>query len=212
MLIRRMQFAGLLVAVGVSLGVAASDADKPLVFEAGERRDPFAFSARLNLATIAPPPPVIPAIPSFDIAGTRVKLAELYDQAESHFLDAQSSEAIQMCDSGLALIQGIPVESRHAIGSEQERILRLRTAATRALSREEAEKQFKALNLSLTGVVVHDGQSQAIVNSKVVTRGQVIALPESTQDAVVLEIRDGAVVFLYRGYRILREIKADSVR
>jgi hypothetical protein len=211
MLSRRMQCAGLFAAAIVSLGCAmASDEDKPLVFEQGSRRDPFTFS--VMPAYIPPPPPPVSREPEFDIHGAREKLTQLYNRAELMFLESQGVATVRVCDEGLLLIQGIPVETRNSFGVEQERILRLRTAANRMISRAEAEGQFKALNLSLTGVVIRDGQSKAIVNSKVVARGELIPLPEATQDTVVLDIQDDAVVFLYRGYRMMRTIKADSGR
>lgn len=216
MLSRRMQCAGLLAFAVAAFGAAASDVetvakgDDSFVIVPGDRRDPFTFRRTIEMPVMPKrddyvPPPII--VDDFNRVATRLKLSQVYDRAENAFMNAQLNEAMQACDEGLGVIQGIPQNHRDGFGGEQNSILRLRAAVNHQLVRDEAQRQFEALNISLTGVVARTGLSQAIVNSRVVTRGEIVPLENAPQNVLVLEIRQNEVIFLYRGFRMNVPIK-----
>ena len=214
MLSRRMQCAGLFAFAVAAFGAAASDVetiakgDDSFVIVPGERRDPFTFRRKIETPTTGCYPVLPPVvIDDFNRAATRLKLSQVYDRAENAFMNSQLNEAMLACDEGLGVIQGIPQNHRDGFGDEQNSILRLRAAVNHQLVRDEAQRQFDALNISLTGVVARTGLSQAIVNSRVVTRGEIVSLENAPQNVLVLEIRQNEVIFLYRGFRMNVPIK-----
>ncbi len=215
MLSRRMQCAGLFAMAMISFGGAmASETDAPFVVEQRDRRDPFTFRSKFGVQAVKEDVtgcyPVPPVPPTFDLIAARAKLQETYARAENAFLDAQFPQSLQGCDEGLTVLQSIPENQRASFGTFQNDLARLRTATERQIQRAEAQRQFDSLNVSLTGVVVHDRQSQAIVNAKIVSRGELVPLTNSPQDVIVLEIRPQEVVFLFHGYRMPVAIKDNA--
>ena len=209
-----MALVGFGTAIASDVETQAPKNDEAFVFPQTDRRDPFTFRQKIEIQVTKTPydPPPPPPIDNFNPIATRLKLAQTYDRAENAFLNAQLNETQQACDEGLSLLQSIPQNRRGEFGSEQTAILRLRTAAERQIVRAEAQRQFEALNISLTGVVARTGLSQAIVNAKVVTRGEIVPLENAPQSVLVHEIRQSEVIFLYRGFRMPVVIKEGADR
>jgi len=213
MLSRRMQCAGLFAFALAAFGsAAASEADAPFIVQQNDRRDPFTFRAKYEIQAVKEDVTYDPPPPAFDLVAARAKLRETYARAENAFLDAQFPQSLQGCDEGLTVLQSIPENQRASFGTFQNDLARLRTASDRQIQRAEAQRQFESLNVSLTGVVVHDRQSQAIVNAKIVSRGELVPLANAPQDVIVLEIRPNEVVFLFHGYRMPVAIKEGSAQ
>lgn len=183
----------------------ASDVDEPHVFDPAHRRDPFTFRQSIPTGPVIWDP--VPVEPVFDPQATREEIRRHYDSAEQAFLDANWNSVLVSCARAIDVLRAVPMEERNKFSGEETAIFRLHTAADRMILREEAQNQFKALNIALTGVVARNASAQAIVNSKIVSRGTVVPVPNAPQDVVVLEIRANEVVFLYRGFRMTVEIK-----
>jgi len=83
----------------------------------------------------------------------------------------------------------------------REKLLELRRAGERVRQRQEAEKKFRDMNIRLTGVVARAHHSQAIVNGKIVGKGEAVAVSENN-DVVVDEIQPDQVIFLFQGYKM----------
>ena len=204
MLSRRMQCAGLFAMAMISFGGAmASEAAAPFVVQQNDRRDPFTFA--LNYPHSVPVKEVIvwdpPAAP-FDLSIAREKLTNVSAQAENALLEGKSSEALYACDIGLGVLASVPPDRISTFGKEQTEIIRFREAATRIAQRANAERDFKMSGLSLSGVIAGKSQSSAIVNGKVVNRGELIPLLNDAEHVMVVDIQPGAVIFLFRGYRM----------
>ena len=82
-------------------------------------------------------------------------------------------------------------------------LIRMRKAAERIKQRQDAERDFNQMNIKLTGVVAREKNSQAIVNAKVVTKGDVVPSSNEGVDVVVADILPQQVVFVFRGYKMM---------
>lgn len=166
------------------------------------KRDPF--TAPLTWIEYVKPPPYQQPPPSEQKA--RDELANLYIQSENAILEGDSKSALMLADQGLDLVNKLANESIVRLNAERNQLVRARTVADRLYQRELAEKEFAQLNLSLTGVV-QSKQARAILNSRVVGRGEVITLPNSVQVVVVTDIQADKVIVRYRGYLMAVELK-----
>lgn len=173
--------------------------EKPWKFEFGGRRDPFNFGAIVNPHVIACefPPKVKDPIPP----------ATYFAEATSAFLernrDEKLSEALAKCDASLKAL----AEDPNTLGDPRaqdlrEQLIDLRKAAQGVAQRKNAERKFNTIPLRLTGIVRRDSGSQAIVNSRTVRKGDVVA---DANDSIVYveEIRADGVVVVFEGYRML---------
>lgn len=184
---------------------------KPFRFDMGGRRDPFVFISEI---------PVIQD-PTLTQTGDGVKLAPLDQkiieqikaEAEAHYAEAErafqefskegkAQEAINKCDEGLKAFAQYPnAGAQEAWRDIRERLFDLRKAAERVRQRQEAKKKFDELNIRLTGIVARERNSQAIINSRTVRKGDVVAASEA-YDVVVDEIRNDQVVFVFQGFKM----------
>jgi hypothetical protein len=166
------------------------------------KRDPFAYQFIYGLPGDPPPPNGS----QFDPIAARNMLDMFIGRAESQLLEGNESEALVACDRGLEIVANIPDRNIAKFYSDRDRLIRLRTVADRQHQRQSAEREFAQLNLSLTGVV-QSKQARAILNSRVVGRGEVITLPNSVQVVVVTDIQADKVIVRYRGYLMAVELK-----
>lgn len=182
-------------------------------FDKGERRDPFTFAKG---AAIRPgpgpdpepgPPPINPA----EIQAKKAEAEQHYAAAEEDMLDSKSVEAVQKCDKGLEVFKDIPnIATYKELQDIRERLFRLRKAAERIRTRQEAERDFGALAIRVTGVVARERNSHAIVNAKVVSKGELVPTTQDGPDIVVDEILPQQVVFLFRGFRMMLTVSESS--
>ncbi|MCY3020544.1 MAG: hypothetical protein NTW87_16100 [Planctomycetota bacterium] len=115
---------------------------------------------------------------------------------------------LAQCDAGLAVFRDIPDIAKHRGIAEvqellnvREKLLDLRRAADRLWQRQEAERQFRELDLRVSGVIASGRHALAIVNGRTATRGAVVATSDN-QMVTVDEIRPDHVVFVWRGFKI----------
>lgn len=186
---------------------------RPFKFEMGERRDPFVFIAKAPVApvegTTTPGPqgdqPGI-NLSNETIAKVKAEAEAFYAEAERAFLEfsreGKAVEAIAKCDEGLNLFTQYQRASTVPQWQEiREKLFDLRKAADRIRQRQDAIRKFEELNIRLTGIVAKERNSQAIVNSRTVRKGDVVAAGESS-DVVVDEIRPDQVVFVFQGFKM----------
>ncbi len=176
---------------------------EPWKFVDDGMRDPFTFirvkEAEVKIETVESVTPKDPRIRIEQEA--REKLAK----AETQFKSAQYKSAITNCDEGLESISKLEKDVRLpevSIQEIREKLYSLRTAAERLYNRKIAEQAFKQLNIKVTGVVAKNRNSLAIVNSRVVTRGDLIESTDQSGGAIVDEILPGRVILRFRGYRM----------
>jgi len=179
--------------------------EKPWVFESRGRRDPFTFAIKPTIVPDAIPgttPGEIQIV--LDPALIRQKKAEAeakYAEAENIFMDigkeGRSMEAIAKCDEGLKVLS----DANTNYGSIPEwqpvraHLENLRKASERMKQRQDAEKKFREVNIRLTGVVARERKSQAIVNGKTVSKGDIVAASDN-YDVSVDDIHPDQVVFV----------------
>jgi hypothetical protein len=187
---------------------------RPFKFEMGERRDPFVFIAKAPVQQIENPG-TTPGTPGTEpginlsnetIAKVKAEAEAFYAEAERAFLEfsreGKAVEAIAKCDEGLNLFTQYQKASTVPQWQEiREKLFDLRKAADRIRQRQDAKRKFEELNIRLTGIVAKEKNSQAIVNSRTVRKGDVVAAGESS-DVVVDEIRPDQVVFVFQGFKM----------
>ncbi|MCW8133638.1 MAG: hypothetical protein KIS92_25055 [Planctomycetota bacterium] len=179
--------------------------EPPFVYDDGGRRDPFTFTKPIIAPTETAPGPdqIAPST-----------LIVLKEQAERNYLLAEQlmmagnpREAITACDKGLEGFREIKnIEEVPDLQDMRERLFRLRKAADRLRSRADAEQAFKNLNLRVSGVVARDRDSRAIVNNKVVGKGDLILASDNSEGAIVDDIVPGRVVVRFRGYKMVLDV------
>lgn len=197
----------LTVLAGIGFGVRAEGLEeKPWKFDAGNRRDPFAYN--LNFPEehqYLKPRPVVK---------DSVLPAKYYAEAVQAFFELTSedkiTETLAKCDAGLKILAEDPNTSENPWKQElRENLLDLRKAAQRVSQRIQTEKKFKAIDLRLTGIVRRNHGSQAIVNNRTVRKGDVVAAADSS--VVVLdEIRTDEVVVVFEGFRMSLSLTENS--
>ena len=209
----RTQIGSIAVLSAVLVGaVCASDESNGGV-ESGHRRDPFTFIS--TLPDVAPPTPVRPPpgtvqTPMIDLVAMHLKLQTIYEKAESEFLDGNAGSALAACDEGMATLQSIPADVRSNFGQQQTSFQQMLTAAQRNIAREANERAFKQLNIAVTGLVIRERQPHAIINARIVGRGDyvVTALPDQTP--LITDIRRDEVIVMYRGYLMPLTVPVDD--
>lgn len=184
---------------------------KPFKFEMGTRRDPFVYISEVPdiSGPVTPGPQGGPAIGPID----KKIIEQVKAEAEAHYAEAyrafqefskegKAQEAINKCDEGLKLFAPFSYAGSVDEWREiRENLFDLRKAADKVRQRQEAKKKFDELNIRLTGIVSRERNSQAIVNSKTVRKGDVVAASDA-YDVVVDEIRNDQVVFVFQGFKM----------
>jgi len=203
---RQLMVSLAVLAAGMGSGVCAEGIEeKPWKFEGGDRRDPFAFTLKMEMEAKPDVPPE---------AMNSVAPATYYAEAMSAFRELNKEdrvqEAIAKCDAGLKILAEDPNTSENPRKLElRENLLDLRKAAQRVSQRMETERKFKTINLKLTGIVRRSQGSQAIVNNRAVRKGDVVAAADSS--VVVLdEIRSDEVVVVFEGVRMSLSLAENS--
>jgi len=200
----------LVLATGTSWSVHAEDKpadtnleEKKWKFEPGNRRDPFVFIPKVDVVQKDDPPEM----------KNVVAPATYYAEAMSAFLeqnrDEKLRETLAKCEAGLQGLADDPNTAGDPRAQDlRERLIDLRKAAQRVIRRKEVEQKFKSIPLRLTGIVRRDHGSQAIVNSRLAKKGDVVA---AADDSVVVleEIRADEIIVVFEGYRMLLNL-ADS--
>jgi hypothetical protein len=188
---------------------APTFADEPaFLYEDGGRRDPFTF-----LKVVAPAPgtpgapgdtgPMVQSV----IEEIKATAERNYVQAEQLMMSGNPREAVTLCDKGLDAFREIKnVEDVPALQDLRERLFRLRKAAERLRNRADAELAFKNMNLRVSGVVARERDSRAIVNNKVVGKGDLILASDNSEGAIVDDIVPGRVIVRFRGYKMVLDV------
>jgi len=195
--------------------------EKPFEFAAENDRDPFTFRRKpivqardtVRDTTSTLPPGPVTAVSAEAIRQKTADMEKWYGEAELAFMlqtgrDTRLSEVAFKCDKGLELLKDLPDVTRcpdpvavRDLLQVKEKLLELRRAGERVRQRQDAEKKFRDMNIRLTGVVARERRSQAIVNGKIVGKGEVVAVSENN-DVVVDEIQPDQVIFLFQGYKM----------
>lgn len=178
--------------------------DDSFVFEVSGRRDPFSFTREIpQIQSVSPGGEVATEtkIDPAKIAQKRFEALTQYSLAENLFTEDNFIDALRHCDTGLEVFKDIPMRDYRELQEIRDSLIRLRKASERLKQRGDVEREFSLMNVKLTGVVSRAKNSEAIVNQKIVRRGDFIPTPE--QNVIVTEILPEHVVFTYKEYRIV---------
>jgi len=122
-------------------------------------------------------------------------------------MDGNVLSTIHNCDKGIDVFKKTTdIGTYRELLEIRERLTDLRRAGERLKSREDAEAEFERIGVRLTGVVAREKHSQAIVNGKTVSKGDIVSANNESVDIVVDDIRPDQVIFLFRGYRVTQEL------
>lgn len=196
--------------------------EKQFKFDAKARRDPFAFRLKY------PPPPEKPKVtipangdPPPITFETREKMNDAkksLTESEGLFMKMETAESLARCQSGLQIIQKLleqPNIAQESVYGEllnlRESFFRMSKASQKLKERQDAEREFKSLNVKLTGVVAREKNSQVIVNGKVLSKGGVIPISDSAE-IVIYDILPNEVIFLFRDYKMKLSISEGNER
>jgi hypothetical protein len=181
-------------------------------FSARGRRDPFTF-AKVTKAKIKPvtekDPGRITQVDSKDVLAPeeiqkkRDAAQKKYDAAELALMEGAARNSVERCDEGLAVFRDVQnLGSYRELQEVREKLYRLRKAAVRLKERIDADSEFLALGLRITGIVSRERKAQTIVNGAIRNKGDVISATSEGSEVVVDEIRPDQVIFLYKTYRM----------
>ena len=183
-------------------------------FVPGDRRDPFTFTKvipKLATPTNSTNNPLEEdqtqkRMDAAQIAAKKSEALNYYSMAEAALMDMNATESMARCDRGLEVFKDVQMNLYKELQEVRDVLLRLRKAAERIRQRQDAERDFSQMNIQLTGVVARDKNSQAIINAKVVTKGDVVPTSTEGGDIVVSDILPQQVVFIYRGYKMTKTL------
>ncbi len=82
-----------------------------------------------------------------------------------------------------------------------ERLVRIRKTARRLAARCRAEEAFGKLGIEVTGVIWEDSGALALVNGRLLRRG------DTVEGASVEEIRPSEVIFRFRDVLVQKEVR-----
>jgi hypothetical protein len=179
------------------------------VFEPGDRRDPFSFCKELpkiavpQLTTTGDSGESIVKLDPALIAQKKMEAMTHYNLAEQSLLEMNAADSMIHCDKGLEVFKDVPMKDYKELQEVRDMLIRMRKAAERVKQRQDAERDFATMNIKLTGVVAREKNSQAIVNAKVVSKGDVVPSANEGVDVVVADILPQQVVFVFRGYKMM---------
>jgi len=137
------------------------------------------------------------------IAMKKMEAMTHYNLAEQSLLEMNAADSMVHCDKGLEVFKDVPMKDYKELQEVRDMLMRMRKAAERIKQRQDAERDFTMMNIKLTGVVAREKNSQAIVNAKVVTKGDVVPSANEGVDVVVADILPQQVVFVFRGYKMM---------
>jgi hypothetical protein len=202
----------------------AEDAEDKWEFSDDGRRDMFTFS-KVKKAPVkvvvdetnpsnTDPKKGSPSLAPEEIDSKRREAQKQYEAAEVAMLEGSAKMSVDRCDDGLNVFREVENISQYRELQEvRERLYRLRKAASRVRDRNDADAEFTGLGLRITGIVSRERKSQAIVNGRVVNKGDVISASAEGAEVVVDEIRPDQIIFLYKTYRMalpLTEVSTSS--
>ncbi|MCW8133610.1 MAG: hypothetical protein KIS92_24915 [Planctomycetota bacterium] len=131
------------------------------------------------------------------------------DAARALLAEGKAREALERCNESLKALGEVEhPEALDAWGRIQgvawmrEDLLRIREAAQRQAERQEAEAAFQRLNLLVSGIMVGETRANAVVNGKVVSAGETLALNGEDAAVRIEEIRREMVVVSFRGLKM----------
>jgi len=199
---------------------AAPEPDKKSVVEdnylvvPGDRRDPFTYTKVVpKLAQENPnsaiannntnEPTIDQRLDPAQIAAKKAEAMSFYNQAEGALMDMNAVDAMNKCDAGLLVFKDLQMNYYKELQDVRDVLLRLRKASERVKQRQDAERDFNLMNIHLTGVVARERNSEAIVNAKIVGKGDVVPSNTEGVDVVVADIQPQQVVFIFRGYKMM---------
>ena len=70
-------------------------------------------------------------------------------------------------------------------------------------SRQQAQRDFDAMNIEISGVMALKKNSQAIINGEIAHKGTLVKAAADSADVMVDEILPERVMFVFRGYRMM---------
>jgi hypothetical protein len=180
-------------------------------FKEDNRRDPFTF-IRLNAAEVgggvgfAEDGTQVVILPREEIQKKKAEIEAAQSEAERALMDGEAGMALQKADTGLATFSqtpGLDNLDKEGFTALKERLLRTRKAATQLKQRQNAEADFRGLNIRLVGVIATEKNPHAIINGKTVKKGDLVATASDNADVMVDDILPERVVFSFRGYRMM---------
>lgn len=121
-----------------------------------------------------------------------------YWKATGDFLEHDYLDAVKECEKALGRLE-------RAGRSDSDLALdvaRLRRASAELGRRNEVEKEFHKVDLDIESIAHNEGSRAAVVNGHVVTEGQTVA----GTGASILSIGRAHIVFLYKGYKVRKEM------
>lgn len=183
--------------------------DDNYVFDDNGRRDPFTFTkAVVNLqentdGKVVDTDNADHGIPKEVVEKKRNASELALNLAEGALMDLDPNSAIAKCEQGMEEFKDVPDISRYPeLEVVKGRILRARKAGEQMRSRQTVERDFYAMNIKINGVMVHKKNPLAIINTKIVHKGDLVPVSGDATDIMVDEILSERVVFLFRGYRM----------
>jgi hypothetical protein len=177
------------------------------VFDPGERRDPFSFVKEIpkDFKREGPEGPgeiTEVRMDAAQIAQKKMEAMTHYNLAEQSLLEMNAPDSMAHCDKGLEVFKDVPMKDYKELQEVRDLLMRLRKAADRIKQRQDAERDFQNMNIKLTGVVAREKNSQAIINAKIVAKGDVVPATADGVDVIVADILPQQVVFVFRGYKM----------
>ena len=183
--------------------------DDNYVFDDNGRRDPFTFTkAVVNLKEDNGVPSINdgnpdPTLPKELVEKKRNASELALNLSEAALMELDPNTAIAKCEQGMEEFKDVLDISRYPeLEVVKGRILRARKAGEQMRSRQTVERDFYAMNIKINGVMVHKKNPLAIINTKIVHKGDLVPISGDATDIMVDEILPERVVFLFRGYRM----------
>ncbi|MBI3832438.1 MAG: hypothetical protein HY291_23135 [Planctomycetes bacterium] len=131
------------------------------------------------------------------------------ETARDALADGHSKDAFDLSERGLKALQDLEAGERAEVYFSsaaatrlRESLLTLREAARRLHVREQTESAFHALNVRLSGVVVGEKRSSAVVNGAVLGAGDFLPVNGQPSEVRIVEIRAGLVIVSFRGLKL----------
>lgn len=123
--------------------------------------------------------------------------------------NSRSKDAFEFSEQGLKALGELETSGRAeawvpstSSAKLREGLLTLREAARRLHVREQTESAFRALNVRVSGVVVGEKRSSAVVNGSVLGAGDFLPVNGQQSEARIEEIRAGLVIVSFRGLKL----------
>lgn len=134
-------------------------------------------------------------------AGQRYVISQAvkaYDESVKQFIHQRYDKAMQNCEEALQSLEAANVVAQDLT----EKLDRLRKASEELKQRTDAERDFAKIDLAIQSIVYKERSPAAVINGMLVKEGQIL-LDSGLQ---IFKIRRGYVVFLYKNYRIRKQM------